>query len=180
MGIRDIERHALLEIGPSWDRSGASSDCGDWPLPRFSARPAISLVGQEMLDGSQQVGAEATSGPIEAAQAVPFEQLGEERVRQVAGVVVAGSVAPHEHFHGAVVRIAQVAQRLSGFRRLAPGGENVVQRVVRKEFAGRSFMGNIHSLIPESERRPAPRAVGGRAGGVGAGTMRRGGICIGG
>ena len=78
-----------------------------------------------MLDSSQQVGAEATSRTFDALQAVPFEQPGEELVREIAGVVVAGSIAPDERFDGAVVSFAQVAQGVFGFRRLTACRENL-------------------------------------------------------
>src|SRR5438552_3959381 len=78
-----------------------------------------------MLDGSQQVGAEATARTFDALQAVPFKQLGEELVREIAGVVVSCSVAPYERFDGGVIISAQVAQRVSGFRRLTDCRENL-------------------------------------------------------
>ena len=85
----------------------------------------IGLVGQEMLHRSQQVGAEAASCTIDALETVSFEQLGKERVRKVACVVLARPIAPYERFDGAVVGIAQVAQRVSRFRRLTAGRENL-------------------------------------------------------
>jgi hypothetical protein len=75
----------------------------------FLGQRAIHVVGQEMLDSSQQVGAEATSRTFDTLQAVPFEQLGEELVGEIAGVVVASSIAPYERFDGAVVSFAQGA-----------------------------------------------------------------------
>jgi hypothetical protein len=46
-------------------------------------------------------------------------------VREIAGVVVASSIASHERFDGAVVISAQVSQRVSGFRRLTDCRENL-------------------------------------------------------
>ena len=78
-----------------------------------------------MLDSTQQVGAEAALRTFDAPQAVPFEQPGEKLVREIAGVVAAGSIAPDERFDGAVVSFAQVAQRMFGFRRLTPCRKNL-------------------------------------------------------
>jgi hypothetical protein len=91
----------------------------------FLGQRAICLVGQEMLDRSQQVGAEATPRTFDALQAVPFEQLGEELVREIAGVVVASSIAPYERFDGGVVSFAQVAQGVFSFRRLTACRKNL-------------------------------------------------------
>jgi hypothetical protein len=91
----------------------------------FLGQRAIYLVGQEMLDSSQQVRAEATPRTFDTLEAVPFEQPGKELVREIAGVVVSRSVTSHERFDGGVVIFAQVSQRLSGFRRLTDCRENL-------------------------------------------------------
>ena len=108
--------------------------CGAPPLRRATGsfdgfpvfRPApIILVGEEMLDRSQQIRAEPAARPLEPLQTVRFKQPGEERVREVPGVVATGTVAPDERFHGAIVCFAQVAKRLPGFRRLAAAREDL-------------------------------------------------------
>ncbi len=78
-----------------------------------------------MLDRSQQVRAEATSRTFDALQAVLFEQLGKELVREIAGVVVSCSAASHERFDGGIVIGAQISQRVFGFRRLTACCENL-------------------------------------------------------
>jgi hypothetical protein len=75
----------------------------------FLGQRVIYVVGQEMLDSSQQVGAEGTPRTFDALQAVPFEEPGEELVREIAGVVASCSVASHERFDGGVVISAQVS-----------------------------------------------------------------------
>jgi hypothetical protein len=122
--ISDLDRRMLLSFGAvvTWGRLERS-----WRLAAapFLGQRAIYLVGQEMLHSSEQVGTEATPRTVDALQAVPFEQAGEELVREIAGVVVSRSVASHERFDGSVVIFAQVSQRVSGFRRLTDCRENL-------------------------------------------------------
>jgi len=103
-----------------------------------------------MLDSSEQVGAEATPSTVDAFQAVPFEQPGEELVCEIAGVVVASSIASHEGLNGAVVSFAQVAKGVFSFRRLTACRENLSPMRGAKGVRGTITQGMIHLLIPES------------------------------
>ena len=53
----------------------------------FLCARAVSLVGQEVVEGRQQKGAELALFRAGALQAVPLQQGGEERLRAVLGLV---------------------------------------------------------------------------------------------
>lgn len=75
----------------------------------FQGRLAIRSIGQKVFDRTQQVGTESTLRFFNAMKAIPFEQSREEFLREIAGIVVASTVATHERFDWAIIDFAQSA-----------------------------------------------------------------------
>src|SRR5207245_2190013 len=79
-------------------------------------RLAVVFVGQEVLAGGEQVGAEPAAGAVGGGEVVLLQEAGEERLGQVLGGVVVVATAADISINRVPVQPAQVGQRLPGVR----------------------------------------------------------------
>ena len=91
-------------------------------LPRTTFECLVTgpVVGEKMLDGTQQVTSKAASRSVGVVETVSFQQSGEELVSQIPTLVFCcgdgrGGVTLHKHLNGRVVSFTQRTQRVPGF-----------------------------------------------------------------
>jgi len=75
--------------------------------PRF-----VPFIGEKMIHGSQQIGAESASLGTHTCDIIAFQQAGEERLRQVLGIVRRVAPTPHIGVERAPIGLAQFGQRI--------------------------------------------------------------------
>ena len=122
--IGDVDRGMIFGACPAVPRPCVERLDRSTASPFFGQRRS-SWSARKCLTAPSRYERNRPRSPLEPLQTVRFKQPGEERVREVPGVVATGTVAPDERFHGAIVCFAQVAKRLPGFRRLAAAREDL-------------------------------------------------------
>ncbi len=82
----------------------------------FDGRLSTPLAGEEVLHGGEQEAAESSACGVGCAQVVFLEQLGEERLGEVAGVLDLISASTHIGVQRIPVVRAQRGERAAGLR----------------------------------------------------------------
>src|SRR5262249_12414479 len=92
-------------------------------------RVKVVLIGEKMLAGREQVGAEAPARRGGMGQPVSLQEPREERLRQILGGVVIAAAAADVAIDGEPVQGTQVGERLPGrLTVLAGGGDQAPAR----------------------------------------------------
>ncbi len=90
----------------------------------------VALIGQKMLHRPEQVAAKSALRAVGGVEALTFEQLGEERLGEVAGLVGAGGTRSlDEQRDWFVVGLAQFAQRLASLGGATAYSDTTIRRV---------------------------------------------------
>ena len=99
----------------------------------------MPLVGEEVFQGGEEEGAEAAAGAVGVADVVLFEELAEEGLGEVLGVVVVVALAAGEGVEGKPVGLAEVgeggvgsgADEIAGGEDEGPLGLNKIKKITQ-------------------------------------------------
>src|SRR5256885_12125299 len=124
----------------------------------FLAQPMNAPVCQKMFQRAQQIGTKPSALRVRSVERLPLQHARKELVRQFTRGVVVAPLAPEKGHHRPVVSGAQIAQRLSRWRRVAARGEHL-RPARRGECVARRVCGTNGFPVAQFKSKTGVRAA---------------------